>query len=95
MAELNISQKTLSSVASLAISQDKPIVLDYWKASQTGGCFVGTKASGEQLLVKTEDEYTSPIAKICQSEKDSPEYIICTENSLYVVRSNIQSRNLS
>ena len=95
MTTQNISVKTLQSAANLAITQDKPIVLDYWEASLNKECFVGIKESKEQMLVKTEEEYTSPIKKICQSEQVSPEYIVCTENSIYIVSSSIASRKIS
>ena len=46
----------------------------------------------EKLLVKSEDEYTSPIAKIYKVET---EYIIITENSIYLVSSDIPSKRIS
>jgi hypothetical protein len=41
---------------------------------------------------KSEDEYTSPISKIYKVEN---EYIIVTENSLYLVSANISTKRIS
>ena len=53
---------------------------------------IGAKENGEKLLVKSEDEYTSPIAKFYKS---NTEYIIITENSIYLVSSEIPTRKIS
>jgi hypothetical protein len=53
---------------------------------------IGVRENGEKLLVKSEDEYTSPIEKIYKVEG---EYIIMTENSLYVVSASIQTKRIS
>jgi hypothetical protein len=53
---------------------------------------IGVKENGEKLLVKTEDEYTSSIAKFYKS---GTEYIIITENSIYLVSSDIPTRKIS
>ena len=53
---------------------------------------IGVREGGEKLLVKSEDEYTSPIAKIF---KVGNEYIILTENSLYIVNANIATKRIS
>ena len=47
-------------------------------------------ADGEKLLVKSEEEYTSPISKIYKVETD---YIIVTENSIYLVSSDIPNKS--
>lgn len=86
------TDKCLQHCAKLAIVDDKPIMLDYWSDSHDKKVFVGVKESGEKLLVKSEDEYTSPISKIFKVEDD---YIICTENSLYVVSANIDTKRIS
>ena len=76
------SDVTLKHAAKLAIVEDKPIVLDYWTASLDKKALVGAKESGEKLLVKSEDEYTSTIVKFYKS---GTEYIVITENSVYIV----------
>jgi hypothetical protein len=52
---------------------------------------VGVKENGEKLLVKSEDEYTSPIVKIYKADD---EYIIITENSIYIVSAKIPTRRI-
>lgn len=86
------SDLTLQHVVKLSIVDDKPIMLDYWTASLDKKALVGVKDSGEKLLVKSEEEYTSPISKFYKS---GTEYIIITENSIYVVSSDIPTRKIS
>ncbi len=76
----------------LAIVEDKEIKTDYWTASLDKDVIIGVKSTQEKLLVKSEDEYTSPIAKIYKVET---EYIIVTENSIYLVSADIESSRIS
>ena len=86
------SDVTLQHASKLAIVEDKPIMLDYWTASVDKKALVGVRESGEKLLVKSAEEYTSPIAKFYKS---GTEYIIITENSIYLVSSDIPTRKIS
>lgn len=83
---------TLQHCAKLGIVEDKPIMFDYWTASCDKDVLIGVKDSGEKLLVKSADEYTSPISKIYKVET---EYIIITENSIYVVSAHIDTKRVS
>ena len=83
---------TLQHARKLASVEDKPIMLDYWTNSLDKGCLIGVRKSGEKVLAKSEDEYTSPIAKFYKSDV---EYIIITENSIYIVSSEIEVRQIS
>lgn len=76
----------------VAILEDKPIILDYWTSSLDKTCLIGVRSNNEKLLVKSEDEYTSPIAKIF---KVDTEYIIVTANSIYVVSADISTRRIN
>lgn len=84
--------KTLQHATKLAIVEDKPILMDYWTFSLDKTILVGIKENQEKLLVKSEEEYTSPIAKVYKVEK---EFIIMTENSIYIVDSEIPQRRIS
>ena len=86
------STQCLQHCVKLAIVDDKPIMMDYWTDSQDKKVLVGVRENGEKLLVKSEDEYTSPIAKMY---KVGNEYIIVTENSLYIVSACIDSKRIS
>ena len=86
------SDITLKHAAKLSIVEDKPIMLDYWSASLDKKALIGVKENSEKLLVKSEDEYTSPIAKFYKS---ATEYIIITENSIYLVSSDIPTKKIS
>ena len=83
---------TLKHVTKLGIVEDKPIMMDYWASSCDKEVLIGVREGGEKLLVKSEDEYTSPISKIYKVDK---EYIIITENSIYVVSADIDTKRIS
>jgi hypothetical protein len=86
------SNVCLQHCSKLAIVQDKPIMMDYWTPSLDKTIIIGVKESGEKLLVKSEDEYTSPIANIYKVET---EYIIVTENSIYLISNETPSKKIS
>jgi hypothetical protein len=86
------SDITLKHATKLSIVEDKPIMMDYWTASLDKKALVGAKTSGEKLLVKSEEEYTSGIVKFYKSAE---EYIVITENSIYIVSSDIPTRKIS
>ena len=86
------SKDTLAQVAKLAIVEDRPVLFDYWTGSCDGDVIIGVRASGEKLLVKSSDEYTSPISAIYQVEE---EYIVVTENSIYIVQQKIAKKRIS
>ena len=86
------SDATLKNIAKLSIVEDKKVQFDYWVGSCDGGVIIGVRDNEEKLLVKSEDEYTSPISKIFQVEED---YIIITENSIYVVSADIPTKRVS
>ena len=81
------SNKCLQHAWKIAIVEDKDVKADYWNDS-----LIGVKSNQEKLLVKSEDEYTSPISNIYKIES---EYIIVTENSIYLVSSDIDSQRIS
>jgi len=83
---------TLQHAVKLAIVEDKPIMLDYWTDSLGKKALIGVKSTGEKLLVKTEEEYTSSISKLYKS---GSEYIVITENSIYIVSNEIPNRKIS
>ncbi len=86
------SDVTMKHAVKLAIVDDKPIMLDYWAPSLDKKALVGAKDNGEKLLVKSEDEYTSTIQKFYKS---ATEFIIITENSIYIVDGGIPTRKIS
>lgn len=86
------SATCLQHACKLAIVDDKPIMLDYWTDSLDTKVLIGVRDNEEKLLVKNEDEYTSPISKIYKVEEN---YIILTENSLYIVSASIQTKRIS
>mgnify|MGYP001590242066 CR=1 FL=1 len=85
------NSKTLGDAWNLSVQFDKPVMSDYWEESVTGVVFFGIKPEKEKILVKSVDEYTSPIEKIYRSGDD---YIVMTENSIYIVKATIQKKNI-
>jgi hypothetical protein len=83
---------TLQHAAKLSIVEDKPIMFDYWTNSLEKNALIGIKENQEKLLVKSEEEYTSPIVKIY---KVKTEYIVMTENSIYIVDLAIPTKRIS
>jgi hypothetical protein len=83
---------TMKHAAKLSIVDDKPIMMDYWTASLDKKALIGAKENSEKLLVKSEDEYTSIIQKFYKS---GTEYIVITENSIYIVANDIPTRKIS
>ena len=96
MTEINTtpSDLTMKNAAKLSIKDDKPIMMDYWQESceETPTIMIGVKSTDEKLLVRSEEEFTSPISKIF---KVNEEYIIVTENSIYVTSCKIPTRRIS
>lgn len=86
------SDQTMQNAANLAITQDRPIMLDYWTNSLEKSCLIGVKDNKERLLVKNQEEYTSPIVKLF---KVNNEYIIMTENSIYIVDTGIPTKKIN
>jgi hypothetical protein len=86
------SATTLVSAAKLAIQKDMSIQLDYFVDSADNKAFLGEDAqTSEKMLVKNSEEYTSLIQKIYKAGDD---FIIMTENSIYIVSGKIQKRKI-
>lgn len=83
---------TFQNATKLAISDDKPIMMDYWSSSIDKTAIIGIRENKEKLLVKSEEEYTSPIQKIFKT--GTSDYIIVTENSIYLVDTSIPTRRI-
>ena len=86
------SAKTVTHAVKIAVMDDKPIMMDYWNDSLSKQIFIGIKDDNEKMLVKNEEEYTSPISKIFKVDNS---FIIITENSIYLVKSDITTRKVS
>lgn len=85
--------KTLQNAAKLSIVEDKPILLDYWTSSLDKAVMIGIREDGKKMLIRNTEEYTSYIEKVYRiAGKD---YIIMTENSIYIVDLNIPTRRVS
>jgi hypothetical protein len=85
----------LVQAAKLAIQQDKPIQLDYYVATATGKAFLGEDSDTkdkDKVLVKSKEEFTSLVKKLYKVGDD---FLILTENSIYVVSGKIQKRKVN
>lgn len=84
---------TLLHAARLSIQQDKPILLDYYVDSVSGKAFMGEDPeTKEKMLVKSQEEFTSLIGKIYKVAED---FIVVTENSIYIISGKIQKRRIN
>ncbi len=85
-------ERVLHLAAEIAIKEDKAILLDYYNDTRNGTAFLGEdKETKERVLIKSPDEYTSTVKRIC---KALTEYIIVTENSVYIVSGQIQKKEI-
>ena len=84
---------TLLQAAKISIEQDRAIMLDYFRQTATGTAFLGEDPeTKERILVKSKEEFTSLIKKLYKVADD---FIILTENSLYIVSGKIQKRKVN
>ena len=84
------AEKTLVHAARIAVEQDKPILLDYYNDTKNAKAFLGEDPdTKERILVKNAEEYTSPIQKIFKAATD---FIVMTENSIYIVSGAIKKK---
>jgi hypothetical protein len=92
-ASLAPTPQTLVQAAKLAMEQDRAIMLDYYVDTAQGKAFLGEDgATKERVLVKSKEEFTSLIKKLYKVGED---FIVLTENSLYVVSGKIQKRTVN
>lgn len=86
------SAQTLAHAARIAIQQDKPIMLDYYIESLEKKAFMGEDSeTKEKVLIKSSEEFTSMVQKVYKVQDD---FIILTENSLYIISANIEKRRI-
>ena len=80
----------LLRAAQVSMTEDKPIYLDYYPDSVNKKCCIGVKDT-EKFLVKSDSEYTSTIQNVFKCESC---YIVMTENSLYIVSTDIPIKKI-
>jgi hypothetical protein len=85
--------KTLQNASKLSIVEDRPIMMDYWTDSIDKSVMIGIKEDGKKMLIKNPEEYTSYIEKVYRI--NGKDYIIMTENSIYLVDAEIPSKKVS
>lgn len=91
-SEIVPSAQCLLHAARIAIQQDKPIMLDYYVDTATKKAFMGEDTeTKEKMLIKSNDEFTSLIQKVYKVQDD---FIVLTENSLYIVSGKIEKRKI-
>lgn len=85
------SSKSLVKAAEMCIKFEKPLCLDYYLDSVNKTCKIGIDGD-DKVLYKNQEEYTSPLKsmfKIVDENTDSPDYILETLNSIYIVSGNM------
>ena len=92
-SEVMPSPQTMMQATKLALNEDRAIMLDYYRESCKGTAFLGEDGeTKERILVKSKEEFTSLIKKLYKVGED---FIVITENSVYVVGGNIQKRKVN
>lgn len=86
------SATVMAQAAKVAVEQDRPIYLDYYNDSIEKKCCIGVQ-DATKFLIKSDTEYTSPIASIMRL-KEEKAYLILTENSLYIVSADIAIKRI-
>lgn len=86
------SATVMAQAAKVAMEQDRPIYLDYYADSVEKKCCIGVQGN-TKFLVKSDTEYTSPIASIMRI-KEEKAYLVITENSLYIVSADIPVKRI-
>jgi hypothetical protein len=83
---------TMLHAARIAQQLDCPIQMDYYADSCIKKAYIGEDPeTKDKVLLKSMDEYTSLIKKIM---KASDNYIVQTENSIYIVSGKIEKRKV-
>ncbi len=83
---------TMLHAARIAQQLDCPIQMDYYADTCIKKAFIGEDPeTKDKVLIKNNDEYTSLIKKIM---KASDNYIVQTENSIYIVSGKIEKRKI-
>ena len=76
--------KTLSQAAKLSIKVSKPICFYFYIDSCKGQAQI-VSHEGDKIVYKNNDEHTSPIKN---TYKVGNEYLVVTENTIYVLSAN-------
>ena len=80
------SDKTLQQAVKLSIKTAKPICFYFYVDSLKGKVCISSDGD-DKIIYKNDDEHTSPIMNTfrCQNE-----FLVVTENTIYVVSSSTQ-----
>lgn len=85
------SEDTLNKAFKLSLKFTKPIDTYFYLDSCRGNVCI-LNDSDEMVIFKNEDEHTSPILKIFKSGE---QFIVMTENTIYLLSANTPMRNLN
>ena len=77
-------EKTLSQAAKLSIKVSKPICFYFYIDSCKGAAQI-VSHEGDKIVYKNNEEHTSPIKN---TYKVGSEYLVVTENTIYVLSAN-------
>ena len=83
------SDKTLQQATKLSIKLCKPICFYFYIDSCRERVYI-VNTEGDKILYKNQEEHTSPIRN---TYKVGGEYLVVTENTIYIVSSSIKVKN--
>jgi len=87
------TEKSLQNAAKLSIVEERPIMMDYWTDSLDKKVMIGVRNDEKKMLIRSEEEYTIYIEKIFRI--NNKDFIIMTENSIYIVDKDIPTKKIS
>ena len=80
------SANTLAQAAKLSIKVGKPVCFYFYLDSCSQNIKIGTN-NNDKIIYKNNEEHTSPISNIYKS---GGEYLIVTENTIYIISSDVK-----
>lgn len=87
------STAVLIHATKIAIEQDRPVLFDYYVDTATMKAFIVEDIeSKNKVLLKSREEYTSYIQRLLKVGDD---YLVLTENSIYVVSGKITKKRVN
>jgi hypothetical protein len=88
--------ETLVQAARIAQQLDRPIQMDYYADTCVKKAVIGEdQETKDKVLIKNNEEFTSLIQKIYKvGPKGAEDFLILTENSIYIVSSKIEKRKI-
>lgn len=88
-----LNPTTLTHAARLSMLNNVPVIMKYYIPSVDCEVYIGIDNNlNEKYLVRSSEDYTKPIKKIYKS---CSEYIVATDQGIYIISDKTQQRKIS